>query len=207
MVLWDQNITKVEIRRTQDGFVSVSHEQDPVTPELLAFLDAARSKAGHRGVRRPRATPEANYVHTATPLTYRGRYWGIMATGVTINNLSTIVKKIGDQLDLTAFILYQNKVLAHPALVAAPVRFNAINLVRLSTIEELGDPVIKRFDRARVLNQPDQENGLEFRKIHKPGGRMKPTSRYPATASSSATSRGGLASMAAPSPCKNTFAG
>ncbi len=168
VVLWDQNIRKMEIRRSANGAVSVSHEQDPVTPELRAFLDTARRKGAPAWGPPTEGDAEANYVYTTTPLNFRGRYWGVIATGVTIGNLSAIVKGIGDQLGLTAFILHQNHVLAHPALDAAPVRLDANNLARLTTIEELGDPVIARFDRSRVLNQPDRENGLELRKIHNP---------------------------------------
>ena len=163
VVLWDENVTKVEIRRSENGFVSVSHEQDPVTPELLAMIDDARAKGAPSWGPPTEGDAEANYVHTVTPLNYRGRYWGVMATGVTINNLSSILKRVGDRRGMTPFILYGDNVLAHPALDNAPVIIGDANRARLLKIEELDDPIIAQFYGSEVFHPPN--TNFEIRTI------------------------------------------
>ncbi len=163
VVLWDENVTKVEIRRSENGFVSVSHEQDPVTPELLAMIDDARAKGAPSWGPPTEGDAEANYVHTVAPLNYRGRYWGVMATGVTINNLSSILKRVGDRRGMTPFILYGDNVLAHPALDNAPVIIGDTNRARLLKIEELDDPIIAQFYGSEVFHPPN--TNFEIRTI------------------------------------------
>ena len=166
VVLWDKDANKLEISREADDTVAVTVDKEAPTPELLQML--ADSRRSGRTVWGPpnEGDAERNYVYTLTPLNYQGTYWGVMATGVTISNLSSILKRIGEQHDMTAFILYGDEVLGHPAFdTLAPVIRDG--LARLPTIAELGDPIVSRFYQTPAINRTDKD-GVEIREIQNP---------------------------------------
>ena len=171
VVLWDKDYNRMEIRRSESGRVSVSADAEEVTPALTEYVEGIRLSGAPLWGPPTEGDEEANYVNAHTPLDYRGRHWGVMATGVTINNLSAIVKRIGDARGMTAFILYGDNVLAHPALADAPVRLGEDGFARLLTIEELGDPIIAQFYQTEFVTPPgaafqyremDDDAGDEF---------------------------------------------
>ena len=164
VVLWDHNLTKMEIRRTESGVVSVHREPETVTPDLLAMINGARAKGVPSWAPPNEGDDQANYVYTLTPLNYRGRYWGVMATGVTISNLSSILKRIGDQRGMTPFILYGDDVLAHPALDDQLLNLGDDNAPRLLKIPELGDPIVAQFYQSEPFIPP--QANFEIRTIN-----------------------------------------
>jgi len=173
VVLWDENLTRMEIRRAADGLVTVVDRQDQITPSLMEMAAQIRATAGPSWGPPTEGDSQSNYVNARTPLDRHGRHWGVMAAGVTINNLSAIVKRIGDSLDMTAFILYGDQLLAHPALDNLPVVRGDDNFARLRTIAEVGDPVVERFHGADTLSEWNgQDSGLEARLIRNPADNL-----------------------------------
>ncbi|MGI9310161.1 MAG: adenylate/guanylate cyclase domain-containing protein [bacterium] len=176
VVLWDERMRKVELRRHGDGRIEVSNEQDEITPELIAFLDAVRRRGEPAWGAPTEGDQDGNYVHSVTPLNYRGKHWGVMATGVTINNLSAIVKRVGARRGMTAFILYGDYVLAHPSLDDAPVVLGEDGSARLRTIAEVDDAVVSRFGEVEAVNRP-RPGEVEIREINAVEGADAPDGR------------------------------
>ena len=168
VVLWDKQYNRMEIRRSESGEVSVSAEPEPVNTVLYEFIERIRQSDAPRWGPPTEGDTEYNYVYAYAPLDYRGRHWGAMVTGVTINNLSAIVKRIGDSLDMTAFIIYDDLMLAHSALVDLPVVRDDDGFARLRAIGEVGDPVLAQFHDSEVLTDWEWEDGLETRQIRSP---------------------------------------
>jgi len=168
VVLWDENLMRQEIRRDQHGLVTVVGRQDEITPSLREMAAAIRTAGGPSWGPPTEGDSQSNYVNARTPLDYRGRHWGVMATGVTINNLSTIVKRIGESLDMTAFILYGDHLLAHPALDDLPAVRGDDNFARLRIPAEVGDPVVAQFHGTDTLSEWEWSDGLEARLIRNP---------------------------------------
>ena len=168
VALWDENRTKMEIRRAAHGLVVVNNQQDPDTPELRAFLDAVRAHGKPLWGPPSEGDAEANYIYTATPLYYRQHYWGVMVAGLTVNDLSYILARISEQSGMTAFILYDGDVLAHPALVDAPSVRGSDNLARLLRISELGDPIISQYYDSEITRP--RSGNFELRYIPDPSG-------------------------------------
>ncbi len=164
VVLWDENFTQLEIIRVANDAVSVSVRQPEITPQLREMIDATRRHDGPRWGPPNEGDEEANYVYTLTSLTHEGKYWGVLATGVTIGNLSSIVRRIGDRLGMTAFILYEDSVLAHPAIDDSTPVLASDQRPRLPTIAELDDPIIAQFRHSEIINQPERD-GVEIREI------------------------------------------
>ena len=163
LALWDEALNELSINRSESGVISVARGRGADTPGFRALLEAARERGAPGWGPPTGGDAEANYVYTVTPLNYQGKHWGVMATGVTINNLSGIIKRIGDEHGMTAFILYQDLVLAHPALDGAPVVRGADGQARLRKIEELNDPVIAQFHHSEAFTPPDVN--FEFRTV------------------------------------------
>lgn len=165
VALWDENLHQMEVRRWPSGRVSVSYEQDQNTPGLVAMIEAARRRGAPSWGLPNEGDDQENYVYTLTPLNYRGQHWGVMAAGVTVRNLTTIVKRISEQRGMTAFILYGDYVLAHPALDDLPVVIGEDSTARLRKIEELGDPIVSQFYQSAVVNDPELGD-VEIREIY-----------------------------------------
>ena len=169
VVVWDENLRRMEIRRDHAGLVTVLHRQDQITPSLRDMAEQIRAADGPSWGPPTEGDSESNYVNARAPLVYQGRRYGVMATGVTINNLSAIVKRIGESLDMTAFILYGEYLLAHPMLNDLPAVQNDNNFARLRSAVEVGDPVVAQFYDATTLREWEwKDDGLEARLIRNP---------------------------------------
>jgi len=173
VVLWDENLRRMEIRRGADGVAEVVDRQDDITPSLRDMARQIRAARGPSWGPPTEGDSESNYINARAPLVYQGRFRGVMATGVTINNLSAIVKRVGDSLDMTAFILYGDHLLAHPMLDDLPVARNEENFARLRSTAEVGDPVVEMFHAADTLSAWQwRDDGLEARLIRNPNDNL-----------------------------------
>ena len=106
-----------------------------------------------------------SYVYVVTPLYHQGIYWGVIATGVTLSNLSNSVDAVGRELGMTGFILYGNQfVLAHPSLDASKQKQTTSEEIPLPPINKLGDAVVEKFLGAEVVNA-DTDFGYEVREV------------------------------------------
>lgn len=169
VVLWDRNLTRMEVRRGADGLVTVSDRQDAITPSLREMANGIRAAGGPSWGPPTEGDAESNYINARAPLQRRGRFWGVMATGVTINNLSAIVKRVGDSLDMTAFVLYGDQLIAHPKLQGLPAVQGDDGFARLRSAAEVGDPVVAQFHAADKLREWEwRDDGLEGRLIRNP---------------------------------------
>ncbi len=165
VALWDENLRQMEVRRWPSGRVSVSYDQDQNTPGLVAMIENARRRGVPSWGPPNEGDDEENYVYTLTPLDHRGQHWGVMAVGVTVNNLTAIVKRISEQRGMTAFILYGDYYLAHPALDKLPVVIGEDGTARLRKINEVDDPIVAQFYQSEVVNNP-APGEVEIREIY-----------------------------------------
>jgi len=171
VVVWDRNLTRMEVRRGDDGQVTVIDRQDDITPALREMANGIRAAGGPSWGPPTEGDSESNYVNARAPLERDGRFWGVMATGVTINNLSAIVQRVGDSLQMTAFVLYGEQLVAHPKLQDLPTVRDAENFARLRSAAEVGDAVVAQFHAhaADTLDQwQSRDDGLEGRLIRNP---------------------------------------
>ena len=155
VVLWDENINRVEVRRDENGALLIIDEVETVTQEFRDLLTQVRQNDAPMWGAPNDGDGKGNYIYTLTPLNFGDEYFGVMATGVTIDNLSSIVAQIGEAYDMTAFILYGDNVLAHPKLSDAPIIRRDDGRVLLTEIAALGDPVIAQFHDAEPFTPPD----------------------------------------------------
>jgi len=170
VVVWDKDLRRMEVRRNKAGLVTVVDRQDNITPGLRDMAERIRAPGGPSWGPPTEGDSESNYINARAPLTYRGEFWGVLATGVTINNLSAIVKRIGESLDMTAFILYGDHLIAHPKLQDLPVVRDDENFARLRTAAEVGDAVVAQFHAAETLDEWQwRDDNLEGRLIRNPG--------------------------------------
>ncbi len=167
VVLWGKDNSQLGVMRGAGDAATVFREAPTTPPPVQARL-VALSRHFRRPVWGPpdEGSATANYIYTIAPLDYRGEEWGVLATGVTISNLSSIIKRIGAQLGMTAFILYNVKVLGHPVFETLQPTIRD-GKARLPTIDQLGDPIVSQFYASEVLNQ-NSGNDFELREITHP---------------------------------------
>ena len=111
---------------------------------ILALLEHGREQSEPQWLPPMRAmtTRQAVIVH-ATPLKAEGRFVGMLTQVVPVFRLSSDMSLMGQESNVTPFILYgKDRVLAHPSMAADEVQ-SLDN--PLPTIAELGDPVLDRF--------------------------------------------------------------
>ena len=164
IVLWDKDLKELEILRTKDGKLNIRRKPVPTDTGLIRFINTTRH-AGRVQWGTPGHGDGQSYVYVVTPLYHQGIYWGVLATGVTLSNLSSSVDAVGRELGMTGFILYGNQfVLAHPSLDAAKQKKTTSDEVPLPPINKLGDAVVAKYVSAEVVNN-SADIGYEVREI------------------------------------------
>ena len=160
IVIWDRQRRPVAVIKEADGSVetlrasfadnqALTEETAPETPTWS----------------QPVTFGDATFISMQTAL-YRGdEYVGALATGIDTARLSALVREIGQELGMTAFILYgENRVLAHPLMRTTPADLTlgpALDqTLKLKTLAQFGDPVLAAYPR-RKRDLPSQSANLE----------------------------------------------
>ena len=158
LVLWDRDETELRIIRTPQGELHVT-DGEPITDHGLLEAIERVKVTGKPTWRAPAFSRGATYVYVAGPLFRDDAYWGVMVTGVTINELSSFVDTVGRQLGMTAFILYGDRyVLAHPDLRDADPNEIYSEEQPLLPIHGIEDAVLHLFHRTTPVDDHKMEN-------------------------------------------------
>ena len=153
-VSWsDGERVRTIIRRRANGAIEMQFDDAAVAPELAALI--AQSRRSATPIWGASASANRNHVYALAALRHRGQLMGVLATGVGIENLSTTVRRIGEKLGMTAFIIHQDKVLGRREVDG-----------RMPRLSEINDPVIARFQSSKVNFRTP--TGLEIRGITDP---------------------------------------
>jgi adenylate cyclase len=158
VVIWDSQRRPVIVLEEADGSMqtsepSIADDQGPTeatAPPLPTWSE-------------PVSIDGATYINMQTALHHGGQYVGAFATGIDTTRLSALVRQIGRELGMTAFILYgDNHVLAHPQML--PVTANIVPepdpSLDLKTLEEFGDPVLAAYPE-REQDMPGGSENFE----------------------------------------------
>ena len=149
-VIWDKERRPVAVLE-EDGvprvfrFEDVANvEAEGLTPETVPQTPTWTE---------PVSLENATFVTMETALYHDGDYVGAFATGIDTAHLSSMVRRIGNELDMTAFILYEaadgERVLAHPDMrteqttwVPSQMGFREL---QLDTLAAFGDPILADY--------------------------------------------------------------
>lgn len=154
LVVWDENLQEIEVLRSGGRGINleVGTSEDPEGAKLLSQQLRA---LGRPLWGEPFFDDGVTYVNILAPLTRRGEFVGMTASGVTISDLSAFLASGTKRYNVTPFILYDGKlVLAHPNLKqkASKSQDEAVN-AGLVSIAAFPDPVLSQFPKAEQIVQ------------------------------------------------------
>ncbi|MCX7355375.1 MAG: hypothetical protein NTY59_11190 [Alphaproteobacteria bacterium] len=90
------------------------------------------------------------------PIRAEGQFMGAFIPALTVNEMSSYLARLSDDLDIDAFILYgRDHVLAEPTMSTGKFAYSAAN--PLPTLAEAGNPILARIwdqDRRSRLSAP-----------------------------------------------------
>lgn len=153
-VIWDRERRPVAVLE-EDG-VPRTFRFDTVDNQGLTAETAPRAPRWSE----PISLENGTFIIMETALYRDGEYVGAFATGIDTAHLSSLVQRIGNELGMTAFILYEaadgERVLAHPDMqvddtdwVPAPMPLRDL---QLETLAAFGDPILAAY--------PERDSGL-----------------------------------------------
>ncbi len=155
LVVWNKNLQEIEVLRSESRGINlqVGTSDDPEGMKLMAQNLRALGKPiwGE-----PFFDDGVTYVNILAPLTRRGEFVGITASGVTISDLSAFLASGTQRYNVTPFILYDDKfVLAHPELRQKPAESQTEPThAGLMTLSDFPDAVLSKLPSAKRRAQP-----------------------------------------------------
>ena len=160
VVVWDPERRPLYVAEETNGKIESNISDTPDEQGLTQDTAPAKPTWGE-----PISVDGATLINIITALYHNGEYEGAFATGIDTGKLSDLVRKIGSELNMTAFILYgDNRVLAHPSMQDAILKpgTKPSDQLELKTLAQFGDPVLAAYpDRERDLPGPGQR-GVNF---------------------------------------------
>lgn len=170
VALWDRNLQRLSVWLDEDGtFKSeiADHRAELEQSGILAPLEMPD---------RPTWTPpvfleDTTYVNIQTSLFNNGEKVGAFATGIDVADISTLARKLGGTLGMTAFVLYgEEHVLAHPQLKSFSTVSELDPETNLLRIDGFNDPVLAGYPDREVDIGPRENVDFE-NSIVEVGGR------------------------------------
>ncbi|MEM8686540.1 MAG: adenylate/guanylate cyclase domain-containing protein [Pseudomonadota bacterium] len=156
LVVWDETLREIEVLRNSARGVNikVGSGDDPEGVKVLA--SQLRALSGPLWGE-PFFDDGVTYVNILSPLSRKGRFVGMAASGVTISDLSAFLVSGSSRYKVTPFILYGGKhVLAHPELVQKDAQTQGQSSDKgLIPINRFPDTVISQFHAAEVIQTPE----------------------------------------------------
>ncbi len=165
IVLWDKDFQETQITRSPDGGLSTVKKDQPENPGFARFINATRQIGKTRWAPPGADDDGQTYVYVVSPLNHQGTYWGVIATGVTLSELSKSVEEVGKEVGMTAFILYGDQfVLAHPDLEVPTASTVGGDQTQMTPPNKIKDGVVRKFFEVEPEETP-KEVGFEVREI------------------------------------------
>ncbi len=159
LVVWDKDLKETEVLRSGNRGINlqVGETEDKSGTRALA---QHLFKTGSSQWGAPFHDDGITYVNILAPLTRRGEFAGMAASGVTITQLSSFLATSSRRYKVTPFILYDGKfVLAHPTLEQkAGESQDPPENAGLTTLENFPDPVLAQFHTGEARVRPKDVN-------------------------------------------------
>lgn len=160
VVIWDKERRPVVVIEEADGSVEslqASFADDQALTDVTAPPKPTWSQ--------PITFDDATFIGIQTGLYRDDEFVGAFATGIDTARLSALVREIGLELGMTAFILYgENRVLAHPQMRTTPADIALGTApdqsLKLKTLAQFGDPVLAAYPR-RERDLPGRSASFE----------------------------------------------
>lgn len=149
VVIWQPDVDELWVRRTADGKVT-ERDVTALTRQQFDALAAEFGSTDEMRWGRPTFFDMQTFVDLRLPLTRDGQIVGVVATGISLSSLSSLVGDLAID-DLTPFILFgDDKVLAHSALLDPEYAALLTPQSPLLSITQIDDPVLAAFPGLKV---------------------------------------------------------
>lgn len=168
VVIWQPGVEELWVRRTVEGRIT-ERDVPALAQEQFDVIAAEFSSDDEIRWGRPTYFDNQTFIDLRLPLTRDGAIVAVMATGISLSSLSTLVGELAIN-DLTPFILFgDEKVLAHPALLNPRYAVGLTPKNPLLSVTDIGDPVLATFPSLKKLRS-DTMSGLDIRQSADGGG-------------------------------------
>ena len=148
VALWQPDGREITLYRGESRRLVVETENNQDAKDLKDYLNWVRG--GRKLIwNEPFRLDGTTLISVAAPLFHEGKYLGVAAAGVSVEELSALVAELGDAYDVKGFIIYgEDRLLAHAQLPELPTTtLDSDN--PLHQIDVLNSPVVDGF-----LNSP-----------------------------------------------------
>jgi adenylate cyclase len=168
VAIWQPDVDELWIRRNPAGEITVRSVSGLTREEFKAITKDFKSNEEIQWGP-PVFFGRQTFINLRKPLVKDGIIVGVMATGISLSSLSSLVSDLAVD-DLTPFVLFGNdKVLAHPALLDPKYAALLSPGKPMLSIVEIDDPVLAAFPRLEVSRSPG-DIGLDVRLTDKYSG-------------------------------------
>ncbi len=157
LMAWDKDFKEIEVLRSGSRTISLKvgsvHNQNLARKIATELHKHGRSQWGA-----PFREEDMTIVNVLMPLTSKGKFAGMAASGVTISELSAFLKQDTQNYDVTPFILYDGDlVLAHPVLAETEGKRGVLSKDDgLVPLARFPDPVMAQFKKAEIRAHPQE---------------------------------------------------
>ncbi|MCP4319569.1 MAG: hypothetical protein GY789_27190 [Hyphomicrobiales bacterium] len=164
VAIWDHERNPVVVLEDIDGSIH-STRSGTIPTDVRNQLALTESEVPKKPTwTQPAAIEGITYINMRTALYKNEKYVGAFATGIDVENLSTLVNEASGALGMTAFILYGDKhVLAHPRMEQLAERSTLDKELNLLFLRGFADRVLSAFPSRNTDLPPapgDFENSI-----------------------------------------------
>ena len=168
VAIWQPEVDELWVRRNAAGDI-IERNVPGLTREAFEAIAKKFERNEDISWGRPTFFDRQTFLNLRTPLVRDGVTVGVLATGISLSSLSSLVGDLAID-DLTPFILFGNdKVLAHPALLDPHYVGQLAPSKPLLSISEIDDQVLVAFPGLEMLRAPGNI-GLDVRETDEDSG-------------------------------------
>jgi adenylate cyclase len=161
VVIWQPEVDELWVRRNAAGEITERNVPGPTRAAFNAIADGfEKNEDINWGP--PTFFDRQTFINLRKPLVRDGIIVGVMATGISLSSLSSLVGDLAID-DLTPFVLFgDDEVLAHPALLDPTYADQLSPGKAMLSITEIDDPVLAAFPGLEASRSPG-DMGLDVR--------------------------------------------
>ena len=168
VAIWQPEVDELWVRRNAENEITVRS----VAAQTRAQFDAITNRFDrNEGISwgRPTFFDNQTFINLRKPLIRDGVIIGVMATGISLSSLSSLVGDLA-VADLTPFVLFgDEQVMAHPALIDPKYADQLSPGKAMLSITEIDDPVLAAFPDLDA-SRSSGDMGLDVRVTDKDSG-------------------------------------